>query len=70
MGKGEKDVEYDHICFQLLERGHLSSSLCNQHCKLNVLLLILCSEQQSSLPMFCNTFELDTHNKNGLTGLF
>lgn len=70
MGKGEKDVEYDHICFQLLEHGYSSSSLCNQHCKLSILLLILGSEQQCSLPVFCSTFELDTHSKNGLMGLF
>jgi len=31
--------------------------------KLSILLLMLSSEKTSSLPVFCNTFELDTHNK-------
>lgn len=31
--------------------------------KLSILLLMLSSEKPSSLPVFYNTFELDTHNK-------
>ena len=31
--------------------------------KLSILFLMLSSEKPCSLPVVCNTFELDTHNK-------
>lgn len=61
MGKGER--EYNHICFQQLKHRNSFGFLCISTDNPSILLLMLSSEKPSSLPVFCNIFELDTCNE-------